>query len=91
MPRLLISEENPAGYRLEDLLTIIRSDVMARCAKVSADERPECQHVVANNVRVLQLLTEAIELARDSTKTLDRAFGPSHGLGVMPPRIGQAG
>lgn len=89
MTRLLVSEENPTGYKLEDILSLVRADVMKRCAKVAPDERPECQHVVANNVRVLQLLTEAIELARDSTKTLDRAFGPAQGAGS--PRIGAAG
>ncbi|NWG53359.1 MAG: histidine kinase [Hydrogenophilaceae bacterium] len=86
MPRFLVSECNPAGYKLEELLAILRADVIEKSAKIAGDERPEAQHVLANNVRVLQLLTEAIELARDSTRTLDRAFGPAHGA----PRIGEA-
>ncbi|MGE0829816.1 MAG: histidine kinase [Hyphomonadaceae bacterium] len=86
MPRFLVSEENPSGYKLEDILIILREDVLKRACKVAADERPEAQHVMANNVRILQLMTDAIELARDSTKTLDRAFGPAHGA----PRIGAA-
>ncbi|MBI1186647.1 MAG: histidine kinase [Alphaproteobacteria bacterium] len=86
MPRFLISDDNPAGYKLEDILAVIRADVITKSAKIANDERPEAQHVLANNVRVLQLLTEAIDLARDSTRTLDRAFGPAHGA----PRIGEA-
>lgn len=87
MPRFLISEENPSGYKLEDLLSIIRSDILKKSNKIADDARPEAQHVLANNVQVLNLLTQAIDLARDSTKTLDRAFGPAHGA----PRIGAAG
>lgn len=90
MTRFLISDENPTGYKLEDLLTVIRADVLKRCSKIALDERPEAQHVVANNAQVLQHLTAAIELARDSTRTLDRAFGPSKAAAGGPPRIGVA-
>jgi len=86
MPRFLISDENPAGYKLEDILAIIRADVITKSAKIASDDRPEAQHVLANSVQVLSLLTQAIDLARDSTKTLDRAFGPAG----ETPRIGQA-
>lgn len=90
MTRFLVSEENPAGYKLEDILTVIRADVLKRCVKVALDERPEAQHVVANNVTILQHLTAAIELARESTRTLDKAFGPSKAHEGGPPRIGAA-
>lgn len=88
MTRFLISDENPGGYKLEDILTVIRADVLKRCSKIALDERPEAQHVVANNMAVLQNLTQAIELARDSTRVLDKAFGPSKAHG--PPRVGVA-
>ncbi len=87
MTRFLVSDDNPAGYRLEDLLTVIRADVLKRCTKIASDERAEAQHVLANNMQVLQHLTQAIELARDSSRTLDRAFGPSQS---GSPRIGVA-
>jgi len=89
MPRFLVSDENPGGYKLEDLLVTIRADVIKRCSKIAHDERPEAQHVLANNMEVLQHLTKAIELAKDSTRTLDRAFGPSQAP-AGPPRIGVA-
>jgi hypothetical protein len=88
MTRFLKSDEHPEGYRLEDILQAIRADVVRRCDKISTDNRPEALHVLANNVKVLGLLTEAIDLALDSTRTLDRAFGPSQAPHGGPPRIG---
>jgi predicted nucleic acid-binding Zn-ribbon protein len=89
MTRFLVSEDNPGGYKLEDILNTIRSDILKRCIKIAQDERAEAQHVLANNMEVLQHLTKAIELARDSSRTLDRAFGPS-AAPSGPPRIGIA-
>jgi hypothetical protein len=89
MTRFLVSDENPTGYRLEDILTVIRADVLKRCGKIAMDERAEAQHVVANNMKVLGHLTEAIDLARDSTRTLDKSFGPTKAFAGGPPRIGE--
>ncbi len=88
MTRFLVSDENPGGYKLEDILTVIRADVLKRSTKIAMDERAEAQHVVANNTAVLQHLTQAIELARDSTKVLGKAFGPSRAAEGGPPRVG---
>ncbi len=89
MTRFLKSEENPTGYKLEDILSALRADIMTRCTKITSDTRPEALQVLANNVKVLSLLTEAIDLATDSTKTLDRNFGPSRAAEGGPPRIGE--
>ena len=88
MTRFLVSEENPGGYKLEDILAVIRADVLKRSAKVGVDDRAEAQHVLTNNMAVLQHLTQAIELARDSTKVLDKAFGPTRAFEGGPPRVG---
>lgn len=88
MTRFLISDENPTGLRLEDILTVIRADIMKRCLKIAHDERPEARHVLANNMRVLNHITDAILLAEDSSKVLDKAFGKSHAMAGGPPRIG---
>lgn len=90
MTRFLKSDENPQGSRLEDLLLEIRADVLTRCTKISGDTRPEALHVMANNMKVLEHLTAAIELAQDSTHLLDRAFGPSKAKEGGDPRIGVA-
>lgn len=90
MTRFLVSDENPSGYKLEDILTVLRADVLKRCSKIALDERAEAQHVVANNMEVLAHLTKAIELAKDSTRVLNKAFGPSKAAEGGPPRIGVA-
>lgn len=85
----LRSEKNPAGHKLEDLLMQLRADILHRCDIIAADTRPEALHVMANNVKVLGHLTEAINAAMDSTRVLDRAFGPSQAAQGGPPRIGK--
>jgi hypothetical protein len=88
MTRFLVSDENPGGYKLEDILGAIRADVLKRCSKIALDPRAEAQHVMANNMAVLGHLTEAISLAQDSTRVLDKAFGPSQSRDGGAPRIG---
>ena len=90
MTRFLVSDENPGGYKLEDILAVIRTDVLKRSVKIGVDDRAEAQHVLTNNMQVLQHLTEAIELARDSTRVLGKAFGPSRAAEGGPPRVGVA-
>ena len=86
MTHFLVTEEKPDGYRLEDILTIIRKDMLLRASKIADDRRPEAAHVMNNNMRILGLITEAIGLAEDSSRVLDKAFGGSKG---GPPRIGK--
>lgn len=90
MTRFLKSESNPDGRRLEDILLELRADVLTRCTKISGDIRPEALQVMSNNMKVLDHLTAAIELAQDSTHLLDRAFGPSQAEDGGEPRIGVA-
>jgi len=87
MTKFLVSETTPDGYKLEDILLTIRADIVKRCEKVVDDHRPEALHVMANNMKILNMVTECIELAMDSTAVLNRAFGPSVKGG--PPRIGK--
>ena len=85
MTHFLATDDNPTGYRLEDVLGLIRRDVVRRSEKIMDDQRAEAQEVLEHNIRILALLTEAIALARRSTVLLDRNFGPSDGV---HPRIG---
>ncbi len=89
MTRFLISKENQDGYKLEDILRAIRRDILTRCTKIVDDHRSEASHVLDNNMKILNLLSDAIRLAEDSTDTLDRAFGPSAAAEGGPPRIGE--
>ena len=87
MTHFLVSETNPDGSKFEDIMRIIRIDVLVRCTKIADDNRPEAQHVLQNNIKIMDLITQAINLAEDSTHVLDKAFGPSAKGG--PPRIGK--
>ncbi len=89
MTRYLISETNPKGTKLEDILLEIRKDIILRCTKIVDDTRNEAHFVLNNNVKILGLLSEAIVLAEDSTQILDKAFGPSNAAEGGPPRIGE--
>ena len=89
MTRYLISESNPKGSKLEDILMEIRKDIIVRCTKIVDDNRNEANLVLNNNVKILGLLSESIILAEDSTSVLDKSFGPSHAPEGGPPRIGE--
>lgn len=84
MTHFLSTDENPDGYKLEDILSILRQDVITRAGKIAGDKRPEARQVLANNMHILQKLTECIDLAEDSTNVLNRSFGHSG----KEPRIG---
>ena len=86
MTHFLVSDTNPDGSKLEDILRVIRNDILIRCTKISDDTRPEAQQVLHNNVKILDLITDAISLADSSTQVLDKAFGAGGKGG--PPRIG---
>jgi len=86
MTHFLATEDKPDGHKLEDILALIRGDLIKRATKIVDDDRPEARHVLNNNIRILSLLTEAVDLATDSTKTLERSFGAST---AGKPRIGQ--
>ncbi|WP_417494826.1 histidine kinase [Maricaulis sp.] len=90
MTHFLVSEENPGGRKLEEILIELRADILTRCTKISGDVRPEALEVMANNMAILQHMSDAIELAMNSTALLDRAFGPSQTGKGGPPRIGES-
>jgi hypothetical protein len=87
MTHFLVTDENPDGYRLEDILLLVRKDMLTRALKIADDRRTEALHVMQNNMRILGLLSEAIALAEDSTRVLNKSFGSVKG---GPPRIGKA-
>ena len=88
MTHFLISEENPEGHKLEGILAAIRKDILVRCTKIVDDRKPEARQVMDNNMKILNLLTEAIILADSSTQMLDKSFGPSRAGDGSAPRIG---
>lgn len=87
MTHFLVTDENPSGHRLEDILMLIRKDILTRALKIADDRRPEATHVMKNNMRILDLISDAISLAEDSSRVLDKSFGSSAKGGL--PRIGK--
>ena len=87
MTNFLVTDENPEGYKLEDILTAIRNDIILRASRIMEDRRPEATAVMNNNIKILENLSESIELAKNSSEILDRSFGPRN---PDVPRIGKA-
>lgn len=85
--KFLVTDENPDGFKLEDILTAIRNDMIQRASKIMEDNRPEAIAVMNNNIKILGYLAESIDLARNSSDILDKAFGPHN---ADKPRIGKA-
>ena len=88
MTHFLSSETNPTGYRLEDILCVIRRDLILRSSKIADDHRLEAKQVLDNNTQIMHMLTQAIQIAEKSTHVLDKSFGPSQSNHGGPPRIG---
>lgn len=90
MTRFLVSDENPGGQRLEEILHEIRVDVITRCTKIMSDPKDEARAVLDNNMKILTILSDAIRCAEDSTRILDKSFGPSKAANGGEPRIGRS-
>ncbi len=87
MTKLLLSPDNPNGWKLEDIIDEIQNDIVRRSAQIVDDGRPEASAVLANNIKILNLLTVCSKKAHDSTRVLS-TLGPSQGPQGIP-RIGK--
>lgn len=70
MTKLLVSANLPNGRTTEDVLSTMRADIIERIGGYAAKPTPEQKRVLANNIRILGLLEEAIRLAEDNSKIL---------------------
>lgn len=84
MSHFLITDDNPNGSKLEDVLRMVRADIIHRQVKIIDDENIVAQKVISNNMKILNMLTDCIEIAEHSTQSLDKAFGKAGDT----PRIG---
>ncbi len=82
--KLLITTENPNGWRLEDILSEIQNDIVRRTQKIIGDPRPDARAVLNNNIEIMSLLSKCVERSEESTRILN-SLGP-HQDGQ--PRIG---
>ncbi|SEQ48625.1 hypothetical protein SAMN03080615_01642 [Amphritea atlantica] len=63
---VLMSAENPSGFKLEDLLQQLQVEVNAKHQKILSDDSDISRRVQANNLKILECLAEAERLQRDS-------------------------
>ena len=82
--KLLITPENPDGWRLEDILSEIQNDIIRRTQKIIDDPRADARAVLNNNIEIMALLSKCVERSEESTRILN-SLGP-HQEGK--PRIG---
>lgn len=73
MTKILVSDSNPTGMRMEDILSRLRIDLLARMVEYSGDPRRETHTILDHDVQILGLLSQAIRLAEENTRILDGA------------------
>ena len=77
MTHFLASDDKQDGYKLEDILVILRADIIKRANEIVDDHRVESNAVLENNIKIMVMLSDCIELATESTSILNKSFGPS--------------
>lgn len=83
---VLMTAENPTGFKLEDLLFTLQCEVEAKNEKILSDESALSLKVQANNLKILECLGEAERLQRDSYARLSEKSADEGPGGVA--RIG---
>ncbi len=77
MTHFLTTDDNPDGHILEDVLAMAHTDLVKRAVLIADDNRQEARQVLANDVKIMAMLSDSLALAEESTALLNRAFGPS--------------
>lgn len=83
---ILMSAENPQGWKLEELLHQLQLEIAAKSAKIADDPSPAAGVVRWNNSAIIAYLENAARLQRASLLELG-LLGPDPGP-LGPPRIG---
>jgi len=83
---VLMSKDNPSGWKLEELLPQLRQEIADKNARIAGDQSATAILVRANNYRVLDHLLAAEDLQRNTLDRLD-ALRPDPGPSGQP-RIG---
>lgn len=83
---VLMSVDNPTGWKLEDLLARIVQDLRVKNDRLEGDASPTSRAVLINNLGVIDCLALAGVRQLDTLRRLD-LIGPDRGPGGTP-RIG---
>jgi hypothetical protein len=76
--KVLMSNTNPTGWKLEELLPQICAELREKCARIEGDPNPVAQTVLAHNHDIIRMLTQATVKQRHSMEVLD-TIGPDQG------------
>ncbi len=67
---LLMSKENPTGYKLEELLERISHEMVMKNEKIKHSTTPQASVVRGNNFEIINHLNRAKALQEENFKTL---------------------
>jgi hypothetical protein len=84
---VLMSPDNPNGWKLEDLLLQLTVEITGKNLKIENDHRSEAIVVHNNNNRIIEMLRDCYRLQTNSMETLAK-IGPNQGP-LGKPRIGE--
>lgn len=84
---ILMTRDNPDGFKLEELAEKLRGEIMAKTLNISGDPSFEAQTVVNNNAQIIGLLYQIEALQRQSFVVMSQ-IRPDEGPGGKP-RIGE--
>lgn len=84
---ILMSRENPEGFKLEELAEKLRHEGQAKTLNIAGDPRIEAQTVVNNNAQIIGLLFQIEALQRQSFAVMAQ-IRPDEGP-TGKPRVGE--
>ncbi|ELA7323126.1 hypothetical protein Q9X98_004770 [Vibrio parahaemolyticus] len=75
---VLMSRENPNGWKLESLIEKLREEILNKSMKIASDPSFEAQSVINNNFQIVGLLMQIEGLQRSSMLAMEK-LGPDQG------------
>ncbi|KAB5323527.1 hypothetical protein GKD59_21675 [Parabacteroides distasonis] len=84
---VLMTAEKPEGFKLEELLARLQSEIISKTQKIQNDGSDVAEFVKGNNLEIIRLLSMAEALQRSSYVMLS-AKAPDQGP-LGKPRIGE--
>lgn len=86
MQKLLMSKTNPDGWKLEELLSVIKGELQEK-NELIADDKCEVSLIVQeNNKKIIALLDHSVMIQNETMRQLD-TLGINQGA-LGKPRIG---
>lgn len=84
IPKILMGRENPNGWKLESILEVLQEEVQAKSLQIKDSAHPQKDMIIANNNRIMDLLSDAVSIQKEAYKQLD-AVAPNKG--PLEPRL----